>query len=132
MEDEIIRKYVRDFNGLLREMGKVTCQPELVVGENAVIFLFGRIFRYLNFGDILIGHEKALDSKLDAWAWQERNNKEIIIEFEARSKNFEKDKHDPNKCDLIVCWEDNWKEHPSNIDVLELKRFWEKAQRKSK
>lgn len=130
MEDKIIRKYVRDSNGLLMEMGKVKCQPELVVGENAVIFLFGRIFRYLNFDDILIGHEKDLDSRLDASAWQGR--KEIIIEFEACSKNFKKDKHDPNKCDLIVCWEDDWKERPSNIDVLELKRFWEKAQKKNR
>ena len=105
MEDEIIRKYVRDLDGLLGEMRKIAIQPELVVGENAVILIFGRIFRFLNFDDVVIGHEKALDSKLDAWAWQEKNNKEIVFEFESCSKNFKYQKHNPNECDLIVCWE---------------------------
>ena len=126
MQREITRKYVRDLDGLLGEMSKVILQPELVVGENAVVFFFGRIFRYLNFDDIVIGHEKALENGLDAWAWQEKNKKEIIIEFESRSKNF-KGKHDPKKCDLIVCWEDDW--HLSDVDVLELKRFWEEVQK---
>ena len=132
MKGEINRKYVRDLDGLLGEMSKVTIQPRLVVGENAVVFLFGRIFRYLNFDDIVIGHEKALDSELDAWAWQEKYKREIIIEFESRSKHFEDQGHDPNKCDLIVCWEDNWKTCPSNVDVLELKQFWIEAQGQNK
>lgn len=122
MKDEIIKKYVRDLNGLLEEMSEVQAIPGVTMNENAVIFLFGRIFRFLNFDDVTIGHEKGTGD-LDAWAC--RGQLETIIEFESRSKNFD---HDTNKCDLIVCWDDNWKECP--IDVLELEYFWKKAQEK--
>ena len=126
MIDEIIKKYVKDMDELLEELSEVQAIPAVRIDEKAVIFLFGRIFRFLNFDDITVGHEKAGD--LDAWAWNEKDMQDTIIEFEARSKNFEVHKH-VNKCDLIVCWEDNWgKECP--IDVLELKYFWEKAQEK--
>ena len=124
MKDEIIKKYVRDLNGLLEEMSEVQVIPAVKTGENAVIFLFGRIFRFLNFDDIFIGHEKAGD--LDAWAC--RGQLDTIIEFESRSRHFKEQGHDVNKCDLIVCWDDNWKECP--IDVLELEYFWKKAQEK--
>jgi len=125
MKDDTIKKYVRDMAGLLEELSEVQAIPSLKVLEIAVVFLFGRIFRFLNFDDITIGHEKAGD--LDAWAWNEKNMQDTIIEFEARSRNF-KATHNPMKCDLIVCWKDNWEDCP--IDVLELKFFWEKAQEK--
>ena len=124
---DIVKKYVRDLNGLLEEMSLVQAIPAVRIDEKAVIFLFGRIFRFLNFDDVTVGHEKAGD--LDAWAWNEREQRDTIIEFEATSRNFKVHKHDPNKCNLIVCWEHNWKECPNNIDVLELKQFWEKAQK---
>jgi hypothetical protein len=38
------------------------------------------------------------------------------VEF--RSKGFSRDQHDPEKCDLIVCWEHNWPQAP--VPVLEL------------
>lgn len=93
------------------------------VSETMVIFLFGTIYRYLNMEDIMIKDERRRE--LDAWA--ELKNAEITIEFQVRSKDFLKDKHDPNKCDLIVCWDDNWKDPPAKIDIFELKYFWEKA-----
>ena len=126
MKKDVIKKYVRDLNGLLEELSLVQVIPAVRIDEKAVIFLFGRIFRFLNFDDVFVGHEKAGD--LDAWAWNDREQRDTIIEFEALSRNFKDHGHDPNKCDLIVCWEHNWKECPSNIDVFELKHFWEKAQ----
>lgn len=42
----------------------------------------------------------------------------VNIEFEYQSRNFRDHGHDPKKCDLIVCWEDNWQDCP--IEVLEL------------
>ena len=42
------------------------------------------------------------------------------MEFELYSGNFI-GKHDPNKCDLIVCWINNWENPPQNIKILELK-----------
>jgi len=129
MEDEILRKYIRDLDGLLEELSLVQAIPAVRIDEKAVIFLFGRIFRFLNFDDVTVGHEKAGD--LDAWAWNEKEMRDTITEFEAKSRNFKIQKHDPKKCNLIVCWEDNWKERPSNIDVLELKRLWEKLKRRA-
>lgn len=121
---------MKDLDGLLEEMSKVKLQPKnLDVKENAVIFLFGRIFRFLNFDDIVIGHDEKGD--LDAWARQGKNDKFTIIEFEAQSANFKKDKHDPEKCDLIVCWNDNWNDRPSKIDVFDLESLWDKAQEKT-
>jgi len=125
MKEEVIKKYVKDLDGLLNDLGGEISEIFIAQGvsEDMVIFLFGTIFKHLNIKDILIKDEKK--GELDAWA--ELNNKEIVIEFEARSRNFLKDKHDPKKCDLIVCWEDNWEDPPTNIDILELKYFWEKA-----
>jgi hypothetical protein len=43
----------------------------------------------------------------------------VRIEFEFQSKSFAWHGHDPNECDLIVCWENNWPECP--LEVVELK-----------
>lgn len=43
----------------------------------------------------------------------------LACEFEFRSKNFSYHNHDPEKCDLIICWEDDWPESP--VPVYELK-----------
>ncbi|HLA83694.1 MAG TPA: hypothetical protein VJL29_02785 [Thermoguttaceae bacterium] len=45
---------------------------------------------------------------------------ECLIEFEFRSTDFRKHRHDNSLCDLIVCWEDDWGEK-APIEVLELK-----------
>lgn len=39
----------------------------------------------------------------------------VRIEFEFRSRNFN---HQPDGCDLVVCWEHDWPECP--VEVLEL------------
>ena len=43
----------------------------------------------------------------------------VPIEFEYESRNFLQHLHDPNGCDLIVCWEHNWPECP--LEVVELR-----------
>lgn len=43
----------------------------------------------------------------------------VRIEFEYQSGTFVRHGHDRTGCDLIVCWEDNWK--PDKIEVLELR-----------
>ena len=126
MKKEISRKYVKDLNGLLEEVGVIGNEFlawKKFPNHNMVIFLFGCLYRYLNFQSILIGHEKAGD--LDALAFL--HGKGIIVEFEAHSSNFRREKHEESKCNLIVCWKHDWKECPDNIDVLELRHFWEKA-----
>lgn len=125
MKEEVIKKYVKDLDGLLNDLDGIVSEIFIAQGvsENMVIFLFGTIFKHLNIEDIMIKDEKK--GELDAWA--ELKNDEIVIEFQVRSRDFLKDKHNPNKCDLIVCWKHNWKECPDNIDVIELKHFWELA-----
>jgi hypothetical protein len=44
----------------------------------------------------------------------------VRIEFEFRAKNFAGHGHDPKRCDLIVCWEDDWGA-AAPIPVIELK-----------
>jgi hypothetical protein len=44
----------------------------------------------------------------------------VRIEFEFQSRNFRDHRHDPEACDLIVCWEHNWPKCP--LEVLELKQ----------
>jgi hypothetical protein len=41
------------------------------------------------------------------------------IEFEFRASNFREHCHDPNECDVIVCWENDWLDCP--LRVIELK-----------
>jgi hypothetical protein len=43
----------------------------------------------------------------------------VAIEFELRSSHFRMHRHDPAKCDLVVCWEHDWPGCP--VEVLELK-----------
>jgi hypothetical protein len=45
----------------------------------------------------------------------------VRVEFEFESRNFREHEHDPDGCDLIVCWNHNWPECP--VRVLELKKF---------
>jgi hypothetical protein len=124
MKEEVIKKYIKDLDGLLKEVNEIGDYFLAWKGfpnHSMVIFLFGCLYKHLNFQGILIGHEKAGD--LDALAFLD--GEDVIIEFEAYSSNFKKERHDASKCNLIVCWEHDWMECPVSIDVLELKRFWE-------
>lgn len=47
----------------------------------------------------------------------------VRIEFELFSRKFLEHGHDPQKCDMIVCWEHNWPESP--LPVLSLKALVE-------
>jgi hypothetical protein len=44
----------------------------------------------------------------------------LRIELEFESSRFLVHGHDPNECDVIVCWKHNWAECPANIEVIEL------------
>jgi len=43
----------------------------------------------------------------------------VRIEFEFLSRSFKVHGHDPDLCDVIVCWEHNWPDCP--IETLELR-----------
>ena len=46
--------------------------------------------------------KRALDKKRTRW-------ERVRIEFEFKSGNFREHGHDPAGCDVIVCWEHDWK-----------------------
>lgn len=89
------------------------------VNEQGVVFLFGMISKELGFIIEAIRTEfpdcegkRCIDNKKKHW---ERVN----IEFEYRSRNFYEHGHNPDECDVIVCWEHNWPDCP--LEVIELK-----------
>lgn len=122
MDGNIVRKYVKDLDGLLEECKRF--KEVLFESEEMVIFAFGLIYRFLNLYGLLIKDEKKGELDADAYLDPSAKNR-ITIEFELRSRNFVKHGHDPEKCDLIVCWKHDWKKCPNNIDVFELNSFWE-------
>jgi hypothetical protein len=89
------------------------------VNEQGVVYLFGMVSRELGFLLESVRTEfpdcegkRALDRAETRW-------QHVRIEFEYRSRNFYEHGHDPEQCDLIVCWIHDWEDCP--IEVLELK-----------
>ncbi len=86
------------------------------LNENGVVFLFGRIIEDLHIyiEEIKPGFPDCVARRFTGKGWEK-----ISIEFEYSSSNFRQHKHDPDECDLIVCWIHDWKSCP--IEVIELK-----------
>ena len=86
------------------------------VNEQGVVFLFGMIARELGMYVELVrpGYPDCIAKRyIGKGRWEE-----VRIEFEFRSNNFH---HDPSACDMIVCWEHDWRECPKHIEVIVLK-----------
>jgi hypothetical protein len=49
----------------------------------------------------------------------------VWIEFEFESISFRNHKHDPEGCDIIVCWRHNWMGCPKKLVAVELSRVIE-------
>lgn len=90
------------------------------VNEQGVVFLFGMICRELGYVVEIVkpgfpdceAKRKVRHNCTNLW-------QRVRIEFEFQSRNFRIHGHDPDQCDVIVCWEDNWPECP--LEVLELR-----------
>jgi hypothetical protein len=84
--------------------------------ENGVIYLFSKVAE-----DLGITIEGVQVRFPDAFGKKYEKDKgyPITIEFEFRSSDFEKHGHPKDGCDLVVCWEHDWKECP--FEVIELK-----------
>lgn len=95
------------------------CAP---TNEQGVIFLFHDVLKKfrLQVEEIRTGYP-------DCIARQTIGDTEKIvqIEFEFRSSSFTTHKHDPNKCDWIVCWhDDSTTINRKKIRVMSLKPFF--------
>jgi hypothetical protein len=85
--------------------------------EAGVIYLFGSLA--IDLGFMVTSLQAAFPDcnamrRVEGGKWQP-----VRVEFEYESRNFLKHMHDAKGCDLIVCWEHNWRECP--VEVLELK-----------
>lgn len=87
------------------------------VNEQGVVVLFGTLALALGFAI-----ERVSSGFPDCEATQRVSGgwRRVRIEFEYQSRNFERHGHDPEGCDLIVCWQHNWPECP--VEVLELRK----------
>jgi hypothetical protein len=89
------------------------------INEQGVVYLFGMVSRELGFliESIRTDYPDCEGKRyLDAAGTKLQN---VRIEFEYKSSSFAEHGHDPDGCDLIVCWIHDWKECP--LEVLELK-----------
>ncbi len=94
------------------------------VNEQGVVFLFGMVCRELGYivESVRSGFpdcEAKRRIRGAAGKWQR-----VRIEFEYQSRTFQAHGHDPDLCDIVVCWEDNWPNSP--IEVLELRSALQK------
>jgi hypothetical protein len=134
-EMKMIGKYVKDLKGLvieLRRWGRPLVAEDMF--HDAVVFHWGRLFKFLNFEDITFGpprgwtrKEGVFDAKFDAAGWI--TGKSIPIEFEKRSSGFQdhmkKGQVGEGETVLILCWRDDWHDRPIRFDVLALEWFWD-------
>ena len=86
------------------------------MNENGVIFLFGKIVEdlFMHVEEIKPGCPDCIARRFTGKGWEK-----IRIEFEYLSSNFVIHKHNPRDCDVIVCWEHDWKDCP--LEVIPLK-----------
>lgn len=86
------------------------------INENGVVFLFGRVIEDLHMyiEEIKPGFPDCVARRFTGKGWEK-----VTIEFEYSSANFRTHGHNPDDCDLIVCWEHDWKNCP--VEVIELK-----------
>ncbi len=97
-----------DFRGLRHEP----------VNEQGVVFLFGVVAKELGYMvEALQAGYPDCEAKrqVAAGRWQR-----VRIEFEFESRNFRDHGHQPNGCDVIVCWRHNWPDCPPNLEVVAL------------
>jgi hypothetical protein len=93
--------------------------------EGEVYLLFGYLIPYIGEELERLGFP-ASEYYVEKWTEQptdivlRADGRRLRVEFELYSSSF-RGKHDPGKCDLIVCWKDNWEGH--SLKVLELSRI---------
>ncbi len=104
----------RPFYGPPMVDAALACGP---TNENGVIYMFGMFAARLGFVVTRIQTEFP-DCEAFRYVGEGRWQR-VRIEFEYESRNFVKHMHDPDGCDLIVCWGHNWKECP--VEVIELR-----------
>lgn len=86
------------------------------LNENGVIFLFGKVLDDLHMyvEEIRPGFPDCVARRFTGKGWER-----LRIEFELNSSAFKTHGHDSDACDMIICWEHDWKDCP--LEVIELR-----------
>lgn len=91
------------------------------LNEQGVVYLFGMLSRKLGFIIEAVRTDfpdcegkRQIPGKQGRW-------ERVAIEFEYKSSNFKEHGHNPDECDVIVCWEHDWKDCP--VEVISLKEL---------
>jgi hypothetical protein len=87
------------------------------MNEAGVILLFSKVMEDL--GIIYEASPSKSFPDMIARRKEEEGWVKRSVEFEYKSSHFKTHKHDPQKCDIIVCWINDWTDCP--IEVIELK-----------
>jgi hypothetical protein len=107
----------RPMMGAPMNLGPLATEP---VNEMGVMCLFVLLAERLGFViDVIRSQYPDCEArvKVDPGRWQR-----IWIEFEFESISFRNHKHNPEGCDIIVCWRHNWLGCPKKLVVVELSR----------
>ena len=116
-----VRPKVEEKRKKLRIVGPRSQIPDLVyepVNEQGVIFLFAKYHKELGI-EYIEGIQQGFPDAFGRRKIGKTEYEPVEIEFEFRSIDFKNHQHDPNQCDIIVCWEHNWPQCP--LKVIELK-----------
>ncbi len=99
------------------------------LNEQGVVYLFGILSKQLGFIIEAVRTDfpdcegkRQIPGKQGRW-------EQVSIEFEYKSSNFKEHGHNPDECDVIVCWENDWKDCP--VEVISLKELMSKIKEKS-
>ena len=90
------------------------------INEMGVVFLFGMMAWHLGLMVTKIQQEfpdVEVMREVESGKWER-----IPGEIEYESRNFLIHGHDPEGCEMLICWVHNWPECPEWIEVVELSR----------
>ena len=93
------------------------------INELGVVFLFGMLCQEL--GIIVESIQSGFPDCEAKLKIQDGTFESLRIEFEYKSNSFVKHGHNPEECDMIVCWEHDWVQAPNSIEIIELKGIYE-------
>lgn len=120
-EIKLISSTKRGYRGPILNFRGLVYAP---VEENGVIFLFSKIAE--DIGIFIEGIQKGFPDAFGVRYIGEKGYP-VNIEFEYKSSNFRQHQHSPKDCDIIICWENDWKACP--IEVIELKEVIKKIKK---
>jgi len=90
--------------------------------EQGVVFLFGMVSGNLGFDSIEYLGDDFPDCEAKRRVGGQHQLQDVRIEFELKISHFKLHGHDPQKCDVTLCWKHDWKECPPSLEVIELKK----------